>query len=54
MKGQGNAMKVTIARLTLVDLHIRDGLPLIHGDEPLIIAAPPATEIDDELALVAT
>lgn len=44
--------------LTLVHLHIRDGLPLVHGDEPprlvvglALLAA--AAQVYDQLLLVA-
>lgn len=43
--------------LTLVDLHVRDGLPLVHGDEPsrLVVALLLATaaQVYDQLLLVA-
>ena len=39
---------------TLVQLKVGDGLPLVHGDEPPVVAAvPPAAEVDYQLALVA-
>jgi len=39
--------------LTLIQFHIRDGLPFVHGDEParvLVVGAATssAREIDDE------
>ena len=38
----------------MVDLHVGDGLPLVHGDEPPVLAAvAPAAEVDDQLARVA-
>lgn len=37
--------------LTLVDFHICQRLPLIHGNEPFVLLAATA-EIDDQLALV--
>lgn len=49
-------------QLTLVDLHIRDGLPLVHGDEPprtagagsaVILLVATTAEVDDQLAPVA-
>lgn len=33
--------------LTLVHLHIRNGLPLVHGDEPAVLAALATAEIND-------
>lgn len=39
--------------LTLIHLHIRDGLPLIHGNEPSVLAPSPTAEVDDELGPVA-
>ena len=40
--------------LTLVDLHVCDGLPLVHGDEPCVFAPPPAAEVNDKLFLVSS
>lgn len=52
-------MRVYVRKmLTLVHLHIRDGLPLVHGDEPprlvvglALLAA--AAKVYDQLLLVA-
>jgi hypothetical protein len=39
---------------TFAHLHVGDGLPLVHGHEPALIAAvAPAAEVDDQLGLVA-
>lgn len=43
-------------QLTLIDLHVRDGLPLVHRHEPLwtlAIILPAAAQVDDQLARVA-
>ena len=37
--------------LTSGDLHVRDRLPLVHGDEPCLLDAS-AAEVDDKLGLV--
>lgn len=40
--------------LTLVDFHVGDGLPLIHGNKPPVLAAvPAAAEVNHQLVLVA-
>ena len=39
---------------TLIDLHVCQGLPLVHGDEPAVLALPAAAEVDHQLALVAS
>ena len=39
--------------VTFAHFHVGDGLPLVHGDEPLVAAMSPAAEIDHQLALVA-
>jgi hypothetical protein len=36
---------------TLINFHIRDGLPLVHSHKPSIIL-PPTTEVDNKLFLV--
>lgn len=36
---------------TFGDLHLGDGLPLVHGDKPSIIL-PPAAEIDDKFGWI--
>ena len=38
--------------LTLVDFHLRDGLPPVHRHEPGIILSP-AAQVQDQLMLVA-
>lgn len=38
--------------LTLVDFHLRDGLPPVHRHEPGIILSP-AAQVQDQLVLVA-
>ncbi len=38
--------------ITFAHFHVGDGLPLVHGDEPLVAAMSPAAEIDHQLALV--
>ncbi|KDN65388.1 hypothetical protein CSUB01_05778 [Colletotrichum sublineola] len=44
---------LSLVERTLIDLHVRDGLPLVHGHEPPVVPAPPAAEVDDELIPVA-
>lgn len=38
----------TGGKLTLVELCIGYGLPLVHGNKPLVVALSPAAEVDDE------
>jgi hypothetical protein len=38
--------------LTLIDLHVRNSLPLVHGNKPSIVLLP-AAEVNDKLFLVA-
>lgn len=41
-------------QLTLVHLHVCDGLPFVHGHKPLLVTGASAAEVNDQLALVTT
>ena len=38
----------------MVDLHVCDRLPLVHGNKPAVLSATTAAKINDELVLVTT
>lgn len=38
--------------LTLIDFHIRNSLPLVHGHEPAILSSTTTAQVNDQLVLV--
>lgn len=39
---------------TLVDFHICNSLPLVHGNKPCVISLSSAAQVDDQLVLVSS
>lgn len=57
-EGVAHPRRAASSWLTLVYLHVRYGLPLVHGDEPPrggagALLLPAAAQVDDQLVLVA-
>ena len=38
--------------LTLIDFHIRNSLPLVHGDKPTILSSTTTAQVNHQLLLV--